>query len=31
MQLLLINPNTSVHITERLATSARAALAPGDS
>ena len=30
MRLLLINPNTSVHITERLATSARAALAAGD-
>ncbi len=30
MRLLLINPNTSVHITERLARSARAAMAPGD-
>ena len=31
MRLLLINPNTSVHITERLAASARAALAAGES
>ena len=30
MRLLLINPNTSVHITERLAASARAAMAPED-
>lgn len=30
MRLLLINPNTSAHITERLARSARAAMAPGD-
>lgn len=30
MRLLLINPNTSTHITARLAASARAALAPGD-
>lgn len=30
MRLLLINPNTSVHITERLCASARAALAQGD-
>lgn len=30
MRLLLINPNTSVHITERLVASARAALAAGD-
>lgn len=31
MRLLLINPNTSVHITERLAASARTALVAGDS
>lgn len=30
MRLLLINPNTSVHITERMAVSARMALLPGD-
>lgn len=30
MRLLLINPNTSLHITERVATSARCALEPGD-
>lgn len=30
MRLLLINPNTSVHITERMAASARGALAAGD-
>jgi allantoin racemase len=30
VRLLLINPNTSVHITERLAASARSALAAGD-
>ena len=30
MRLLLINPNTSTHITERLAESARHALRPGD-
>jgi len=30
MRLLLINPNASAHITARLAASARAALAPGD-
>lgn len=29
MRLLLINPNTSTHITERLAASARSALPPG--
>jgi allantoin racemase len=29
MRLLLINPNTSAHITERLAASARSALPPG--
>ena len=31
VRLLLINPNTSVHITERLAASARPALLPGES
>lgn len=31
LRLLLVNPNTSVHITERLAASARTALQPGDS
>ena len=31
MRLLLINPNTSVHITKRLAASARLALLPGES
>ncbi len=31
MRLLLINPNSSVHITERLAASARSALLPGES
>lgn len=30
MRLLLLNPNTSVHITGRLAASARAALGPAD-
>jgi allantoin racemase len=30
MRLLLLNPNTSAHITDRLAASARRALAPGD-
>jgi len=30
LRLLLVNPNTSVHITERLAASARAALLPGE-
>lgn len=30
MRLLLINPNTSTHITERLASSARTALGPHD-
>ncbi|MEO8281004.1 MAG: aspartate/glutamate racemase family protein [Ideonella sp.] len=30
LRLLLINPNTSVHITERLVASARLAMAPGD-
>jgi allantoin racemase len=30
MRLLLINPNSSVHITERMAASARAALGAGD-
>lgn len=30
MRLLLINPNTSSHITQRLAQSAQAALQPGD-
>ncbi len=30
MRLLLINPNTSTHMTRRLAASARGALAPGD-
>lgn len=30
MRLLLINPNSSVHITERLAASARAAMLPGE-
>lgn len=30
MRLLLINPNTSVHITERMTASARAALQPDD-
>lgn len=30
MRLLLINPNSSAHITERLAASARSALAAGD-
>ena len=30
VRLLLINPNTSGHITDRLAASARLALAPGD-
>ena len=29
MRLLLVNPNTSRHITERLALSARAVLPPG--
>jgi Asp/Glu/hydantoin racemase len=30
MRLLLINPNTSTHITQRMAASAQAALEPGD-
>ena len=30
MRLLLINPNTSVHITKRMAASARAVFEPGD-